>query len=349
MAGKPKAPKGPRAKGARKKGVASASPAVPVAEAVEPEVLGPEEDVPDAEPADDSGPLLPEPSAEPIGADKALVAYSPLQRYLREIRRIPLLTREEEYALAVRFHDQGDVEAAYKLVTANLRLVVKIAMDFQRSFLSVMDLIQEGNIGLMQAVQKFDPYKGVKLSSYAAWWIKAYILRYLLNNWRMVKIGTTQAQRKLFYNLQKEKERLESMGFVPTPALLAARLDVTAAEVVEMDQRLGQAEVSLDAPIGEDAKGTVLDLVPSGDARPDVAVARADQMARVRLALDEFSATLSGKDLFIFEQRMVAEEPMTLQEIGDHFGVTRERIHQIEAALQKRLRGFLEERGIDEA
>jgi RNA polymerase sigma-32 factor len=222
-------------------------------------------------------------------------------------------------------------------------------MDFQRSFLSVMDLIQEGNIGLMQAVQKFDPYKNVKLSSYAAWWIKAYILRYLLNNWRMVKIGTTQAQRKLFYNLQKEKERLESMGFVPTPALLAARLDVTAAEVVEMDQRLGQAEVSLDAPIGEDAKGTVLDLVPSGDARPDVAVARADQMARVRLALDEFSATLSGKDLFIFEQRMVAEEPMTLQEIGDHFGVTRERIHQIEAALQKRLRGFLEERGIDEA
>jgi RNA polymerase sigma-32 factor len=233
-------------------------------------------------------------------------------------------------------------------VTSNLRLVVKIAMEFQRSFLSVMDLIQEGNIGLMQAVQKFDPYKGVKLSSYAAWWIKAYILRYLLNNWRMVKIGTTQVQRKLFYNLQREKERLEALGFTPTPALLAERLDVAPADVIEMDQRLGRAEVSLDAPVGEDAKDTVLDLVPSPDARPDAIVARADQMARVRAALDEFAATLAGKDLFVFRQRMVAEEPLTLQEIGDHYGVTRERIHQIEAALQKRLRAFLVERGIDE-
>ena len=353
MADKIRTPKTPRKKAPGKPPRKTAPPSEPVEavlDAEEPEVLGPEpaEPIDDASAEDDAPLLLPAPSAEPIPEDKALVTYSPLQRYLREIRRIPLLTREEELELAVRLREKSDVEAAYRLVTANLRLVVKIAMEFQRSFISVMDLIQEGNIGLMQAVQKFDPYKNVKLSSYSAWWIKAYILRYILNNWRMVKIGTTQAQRKLFYNLHKEKERLESLGFAPTPGLLAERLDVSQEDVIEMGQRLGQAEVSLDAPLGEDSKSTVLDLLPSGQTGPDAQVAQADQMARVRVALEEFSRTLTGKDLYIFRERMLTEEPLTLQQIGDHFGVSRERVHQIEAAIQKRLRAFLEERGIDE-
>ena len=176
----------------------------------------------------------PEPEeAEPDAG--ALVRYDPLQRYLAELRRYPLLSREEERRLAVRYKERHDLEAAYRLVTANLRLVVLIAREYQRAFRNLLDLIQEGNIGLMEAVKNFDPYRGIRFPSYAVWWIRAYIIRYIMNNWRMVKIGTTQAQRKLFFNLQKEKERLEAEGFVAGPALLAQRLDVKESEVVETE------------------------------------------------------------------------------------------------------------------
>ena len=292
---------------------------------------------------------LPEAKNDGVAPDKSLVPYTPLQLYLMEVRKISLLTREEEYELAVRFNNTKDPDAAYQLVTANLRLVVKIAMEYQRSIVNVMDLIQEGNIGLMQAVQKFDPYKNVKLSSYSAWWIKAYILRYILNNWRMVKIGTTQAQRKLFYNLQKEKDRLEAQGFTPTAKLLAQSLDVSQKEVIEMEQRMSHGDVSLDIPVSDDSKSTIMDLMPTSQDQPDQAVEKAESLEMVRQILDEFTLTLEGKERYLFEKRMTAEDPLTLQEIGDKFGVTRERIHQIESNLQKRLKLFLEERGISEA
>jgi RNA polymerase sigma-32 factor len=187
---------------------------------------------------------------------KALVPYDPLQRYLAEIRRFPLLSREEEHKLAVQYKEFGDLEAAYKLVTGNLRLVVMIAREYQKAFKNLLDLIQEGNMGVMEAVKNFDPYRGVRFPSYAVWWIRAYIIRYIMSDWRMVKIGTTQAQRKLFFNLQKEKEKLEAEGIIPGPKLLAQRLNVKEDEVVEMEQRLASRDLSVDVPIGNDDEAT---------------------------------------------------------------------------------------------
>jgi RNA polymerase sigma-32 factor len=186
-----------------------------------------------------------------------------LSRYLSEISRHPLLNREDEHALAARFKETQDPAIAYRLVTANLRLVVKIAMEFRRAAFNVLDLIQEGNVGLMQAVQKYDPFRGVKLSSYAAWWIRAYILRYLMDNWRMVKLGTTQAQRKLFFNLRKEQEKLLAQGFDAAPKLLAEKLDVSEQDIREMDQRLGNDELSIDAPVSssDDSRQTYGDRI----------------------------------------------------------------------------------------
>ena len=172
-------------------------------------------------------------------SDKTLVKFDPLQRYLSEIREYRLLTREEEWDYGIRVKEQGDQDAAYALVTANLRLVVKIALEFQRVWMqNLLDLIQEGNIGLMQAVKKFDPYKNVKFSYYASFWIKAYILKFIMDNWRLVKIGTTQGQRKLFFRLKKEKQRLIDQGLDPQPKLLFERLGVSEREIMDMDQRL---------------------------------------------------------------------------------------------------------------
>ena len=187
-------------------------------------------------------------------SDKALVKFYPLQRYLTEISAYKLLTREQEKELGIRVREHGDTDAAYRLVTSNLRLVVKIALEFQRVWMqNLLDLIQEGNIGLMQAVKKFDPYKNVKFSYYASFWIKAYILKFIMDNWRLVKIGTTQGQRKLFFKLKKEKQKLIDDGFEPKPKLLSERLGVSEREIVDMDQRLDGWDVSLDAPLKEDS------------------------------------------------------------------------------------------------
>jgi RNA polymerase sigma-32 factor len=206
-----------------------------------------------------------------------------------------------------------------------------------------MDLIQEGNIGLMQAVKRYDPYRGVKLSSYAAWWIRAYILRFILNNWRLVKLGTTQAQRKLFFNLNKEKAKLAAMGIDATADVIAERLGVEEKEVVEMDRRLSSAEASLDAPVG-DAEGrsvSRVDLLPSATSGPEGLLERHEMDQMVHERLEEFRKSLKGKDVVIFEKRMAAEEPLTLQELGDEFGISRERVRQLEARLTSKLRDFL--------
>jgi RNA polymerase sigma-32 factor len=269
----------------------------------------------------------------------------PLTRYMQEIRRYPLLTREEEQRLSREFVATGDPELAKRLVTANLRLVVKIAHEYRRAHRNLLDLVQEGNIGLMQAVRKYDPLRGVKLSSYAAWWIRAYILKFILNNWRLVKIGTTQAQRKLFFNLRKEKEKLERLGFAPDLKLLAERLDVTEAEVSEMDQRLAAGDASLDAPLGSSDDGdsrTRMDVMEHGDVRPDVAAERSQFQQILREKLETFAAGLEGRDATLFRERWLSDEPKTLQELGDSFGISRERARQLERRMLDKLRVYLE-------
>jgi RNA polymerase sigma-32 factor len=274
---------------------------------------------------------------------KGLARYDALQAYMLEIRKHPLLSPEEEHRLAVEYTETQDVDVAARLVTANLRLVVKLAYEYRRAYKNMMDLVQEGNIGLMQAVKRYDPYRGVKLSSYAAWWIRAYMLRYILNNWRLVKLGTTQAQRKLFFNLNKEKQKLAALGIEPTHAEIAKRLDVDEADVVEMDRRLARSDASLDSPITEgDGRTTSrLELLPSSADTPEGATEGAELQALLHEQLEEFKKTLSGKDVLIFEKRLVADDPLTLQELGDQFGVSRERVRQLEARLTGRLREHL--------
>jgi len=275
--------------------------------------------------------------------DTALVPYDSLQRYLAEIRRYPLLTPEEEHQLAVRYKEHGDVEAAYRLVTANLRLVVMFARKYERAVHNLLDLIQEGSIGLMEAVRNFDPYRGVRFPSYAVWWVRAYIIRYLMNNWRMVKLGTTQAQRKLFFNLQREKERLEAEGFSPAPKLIAQNLGVKEEEVVEMEKRMAGRDMSLDTPIEaeEGESGTLGDLFPAKQDNAEEAVAAAEYRTLMSEKMREFARTLKGKDEVIFRTRLLAEEPVTLQEIGEQYGISRERIRQLESRLKKKLKDFL--------
>ncbi len=277
-------------------------------------------------------------------AGVGLTSRDPLQAYMAEVTRHPLLNREEELQLARRLRETGDVQAAYRLVASNLRLVVKLAHEYHRNPLSLLDLIQEGNIGLMQAVKKYDPERGVKLSSYAAWWIRAYILRYIMDNWKMVKLGTTEAQRKLFFKLRQEQEKLLREGFEASPKLLAERLSVSEQDVVEMDQRLGNDELSLDAPLGDDSKGSRADrLLPSGSQPVDERLGDEQLKLLFREKLAEFARTLAGKERFIFEQRLTADEPLTLQDIGDKYGVSRERARQIEAALIGRMREYMRE------
>ncbi len=292
---------------------------------------------------------LPVPRGRGAGGT-ALSTQDPLAAYMRDVQRYPLLTPDEEHTLAVTYAQTGDVKAAARLVTANLRLVVKIAYDYRRAYKNLLDLVQEGNIGLMQAVKKYDPYKGVKLSSYAAWWIRAYILRFILNNWRLVKIGTTQAQRKLFFNLSKEKARLSALGIEPTPELIAKRLDVTSEEVEMMDRRLGGHDVSLDTPVGSDGEQgpARVELLPSNLGRSDDFLADAEVRGMLHEKIGEFGARLTGKEAIIFRERILAEDPQTLQQLGDLFGVSRERVRQIEQRLQQKLERFLREQLGDE-
>jgi RNA polymerase sigma-32 factor len=295
------------------------------------------EDADGAEASDDDDK---EPANEP-----GLARFDALQAYMREVQRHPLLSADEEHKLAVDYVKGQDREVAARLVTANLRLVVKIAYEYRRAYRNMMDLVQEGNIGLMQAVKRYDPYRGVKLSSYAAWWIRAYMLRFILNNWRLVKVGTTQAQRKLFFNLNKEKARLTSMGIEPSHAEIAKRLNVAESEVTEMDRRLARADASLDATVNEaDGRSTTrLELMPSNNATPDQIAEGSEFSELLHAQLDEFRKTLSGKDVDIFEKRVVADEPLTLQELGDQFGVSRERVRQLESRLMGKLREHLRE------
>ena len=278
----------------------------------------------------------------------ALVPHDALSAYFAELGKYPLLSREEERELAIRVHDHSDAEAAQKMVLANLRLVVKIAKEYKRVWTNLLDLIQEGNIGLLHGVKRFDPHRGVKLSSYAAYWIRAYILKYLLDNFRLVRLGTTRAERKLFFRLNKEKRALEQQGFEVEPRQLAERLDVSEQDVAEFEQRLSQPERSLEAPVGADAGGaTYGDFIPAGGESAEQLVGDAE-LRRVFLEkVKPFLETLGEREREIVQRRILAEEPQTLRELGDAFGITRERVRQIEAGLVARLREYLEENLVD--
>ena len=286
---------------------------------------------------------VPADAGGPPGGSQALEVFDPLKKYLMEIRKFPLLSREEERASAKRWYDQQDIQAAYQLMVSNLRLVVKIAFEYQRAYTNLLDLIQEGNLGLMQAVKKFDPYREVKLSSYAAWWIRAYILKFIMDNWSLVKVGTTQAQRKLFFRLKKEKRRLEALGYDPTPKLLAGTLDVSKEEVTEMDQRLEGGDLSLNTPMEQDVRKTYLEVLPAADALEEQ-VADEDFRKLLGQNIQAFSRTLNEKEAFLLKNRLMAETPMTLQTVGNQLHISRERARQIEKRVLHKVRIFLKEK-----
>lgn len=281
----------------------------------------------------------------------APIQKTPLQLYMQQIARYPLLEPEEEYELAKQHFDDGNVHAAHRLVTSNLRLVVKIANDFRQAQLNLLDLIQEGNFGLMQAVKKFNPYKGVKLSSYAAWWIRAYILKFLMDNKSQVKIATTSDQRKLYYNLEKTARKLLQEYDHVDAKLLAEHLNVKEKDVIEMQARLSAPDISLDAPASTENDGSQT----KGSLLPSDEVSSEDQLANEQIKqifavhLDEFRKTLKGRDLEFFESRLLAEVPPTLQDLGNKFGITRERARQIEARILIKLKNFVEGKGFIDA
>ena len=277
-------------------------------------------------------------------SDKALIKYDPLQRYLKEISAYKLLTREEEIELGIRFQEEEDREAAYILVTSNLRLVVKIAMEFQRIWMqNLLDLIQEGNIGLMQAARKFDPYKNVKFSYYASFWIKAYILKFIMDNWRLVKIGTTQGQRKLFFKLKKEKQKLIDQGFDPKPKLLSQRLGVSEREIIDMDQRLDGWDVSLDAPLTDDSNTGRIEFLVSDNLSSEEQVSKKEMEVILHNKIDDFKKTMTERELEIFERRIFSENPLTLQEIGVQYGISRERVRQVEKNIIKKIKEYFKQ------
>ncbi len=262
--------------------------------------------------------------------------------YLRSVKATKLLTPVEERELAVKYRRDGDEAAGSKLVEANLRLVVKIAHEYSRSGDSLLDLIQEGNLGLVRAVQKFDPTRGVHLSSYAAWWIRAFILKYLLSNHRIVRMGTTLAQRRLFYRLRREKQRLESAGITADAKNIAETLQVKETQVVEMEVRLGAVETSLDAPLKAGSGASELGfLADDGARRPDNQVENGEFHERLKGSLAKFIGGLKRRERDIVERRLLADEPLTLREIGSQFGISREGARQIEVNLKEKMKAFL--------
>jgi RNA polymerase sigma-32 factor len=282
-------------------------------------------------------------SLVPAG-DRSLAPFDPFRRYMAEIGRYPPLTREEERDLARSYRETGDRHALFRLITANLMLVVRVALSFRRAARNLLDLIQEGNIGLLQAIQRFDPELGVRLPTYAAWWIRAYMVKFLLDNVRLVRVGTTNARRKLLRNLRKEKQRLESEGFDVGPKLLAERFGVSEDDVRDVQAALDSRDVSIDAPALDDEGPPRSEVLPDESAvDAEEIVARRELQERVEQALDRFREDLKERDLALLDERILSDSPLTLQALGDRYGTTREAIRQAEVRLMKRLKEFLAE------
>jgi RNA polymerase sigma-32 factor len=271
--------------------------------------------------------------------ETGLAITDPVARYMAEIRKYPLLTREEEHALAVKYRETGDREAAQKLVTSNLRFVVKVAIEYSKFGARLIDLIQEGNVGLMQAVKDYNPYKGVRLITYAVWWIRGQIQEFLMRHYSMVRIGTTHTQRKLFYELQRSRAELERMGMEAGIMQISGRLGIPEDEVAEMSKRVLHRDVSIDKPRDADDKTTLLDITPQADIEgADEVLERREELAQLKKNLDEIRPHLSEREVFVLENRLLSDEPLTLQEIGNKYGMTREAARQLEAKVMAKIK-----------
>jgi RNA polymerase sigma-32 factor len=283
-------------------------------------------------------------SVPALRAREGITRTGALERFLAEMGRYPLLTPQEEQELTLRYYQAKDPVAARKLVVHNLRLVVKMAYKYRRAWANVLDLIQEGNVGLVEAVRRFDPFKGAKFSTYATFWIRAYMLRYLLEHSRMVRISRTRVGRKLFFRLSKEREKLRAQGIEPGPKLLAERLGVGQSELEEVVQHMDQSEVRLDAPMYSDdaSGGTVLDAMTGEAASPEALTYRREFETEVSNALESFADTLKDpREMMAWKEHLMAEDPISLSELGQRFGVTKQRMGQIVSAIRKRLKDHL--------
>jgi len=274
-------------------------------------------------------------------ATRALVPSDPFRRYLGEVRKYPALSREEEQELARLYRDSGDREALFRLVTSNLMQVVRVALSFRRAARNLLDLVQEGNLGLLAAIERFDPELGVRLPTYAAWWIRAYIVKFLLDNVRLVRVGTTNARRKLLRNLRQEKARLIAEGFDVGPKMLADHFNVSEEDVMDVERALHSQDVSLDAPLGDDEDRTRGDLMPDTGPTVEEDVARRELQDKVKAAIERFRVGLDERERVILDERLLSDDPVTLQAIGDRFGTTREAVRQAETRLMARLREYL--------
>ncbi len=303
------------------------------AQALQPEII-----LPDATLA--NKPQAPLDTLTPDLDQPSLTSTDPLARYLLEIRKYPLLTREDEQRLATRYQETKDPEIAEVLVTSNLRFVVKVAAEYTKFGAKLIDLIQEGNMGLMHAVREFNPYKGVRLITYAVWWIRGYIQEYLMKQYSMVRIGTTSAQRKLFYELQRRKDEFDRMGS-DAPKQLSGRLGVEEKDVEMMAQRLSGRDVSLDQPINDEGTSRIIDLQTEGSQDFEEDLIHSEQIQLLKSKIESIRSDLSDREVFLLENRLLADEPLTLQEIGDQYGITREAVRQLENRLLEKIRSLM--------
>jgi len=267
------------------------------------------------------------------------VVKDSLDSYLVKIKQFPLLTPEEEFHLAVKYRKYNDIEAAHKLITSNLRFVVKVALEYKTYGVKLADLIQEGNIGLIMAVKKFNPYKGYRLISYAVWWIRAYIQNYIIKTWSLVKIGTTQAQKKLFYKIGKVRKALESdQENEKKYELLAKDLRVPKGDIVEMEQRMSSRDLSLDSTLDEDHELTHLDVLQDDSPDQEELVTRKEEKGIREQRVHNAMKQLSEKETYVIKNRIMADEPLTLQGIGNQLKLSKERVRQIEGEALKKLK-----------
>lgn len=277
-----------------------------------------------------------------VTQDSSVAQVDILTAYLNEIRQYENLTENEEQELAIKLRETNDSDAAYRLTTSHLMLVVRIAMTFRRQWQNMMDLIQEGNIGLLKAVKKFDPFRGVRLSSYATWWIRSYILKYMLDNWRLVRVGTTNNRRKLLYNLRKEKEKLENQGFTPTPKLLAEHFGVEESDVIDVQASLGVGDISVDTPMREGEEATpAMFLADHGAISPEENAEQNQFLESLKQEINSFKKELKPIEQKILSERILSETPRSLQEIGNDQNITREAIRQTEQRILKKFKTYI--------
>jgi RNA polymerase sigma-32 factor len=272
---------------------------------------------------------------------RELVRYDPLRRYLWEIRRHESLAPEEESRLARLYREEHNLDAARQMVTSNLKLVVKVDYLYNKVYSNLMDLIQEGNLGLLQAVKRFDPDRGTRLPTYATWWIKAYIIKFVLDNFRIVRVGTTNDRRKILMNLRREKQRLEAQGIKPTPVKIAEALEVSEEDVLDVERSIESPDFSLDQPLSEDSGTSYLEALPSAEQLIEERLASGELRELIEEKFREFASTLSEKEQIILQERLIAEDPATLQTIADRYGVTREAIRVSEKKLLEKIKQYM--------